>query len=84
MSFSITVKGTPEDLKTKLAEYSAQLTDQSKQEFDAVKPALETLLDQHQNDGLVVLSANGHASFKDGVRTYSTGSVTITGNQAAD
>ena len=57
MSYSVTFKGTPEEIKTKLAEESTRLTDQSKQEFDAVKPALETLLDSHQGDGLVLLEA---------------------------
>lgn len=69
MSFSITLVGKPEAIKRKLAEESGRLTDQSKVEFDAVRPALETLLDQQVGHGAVHLSANGHASFRDGVKT---------------
>jgi hypothetical protein len=84
MSYSVTFKGTPEEIKAKLAETSASLTDQSKVEFDAVKPALETILDQEQGNGLVLLEAYGHASFTDGQRTSSNCRVNIIGNQAAD
>ena len=41
MSFSVSFIGKPESIKRKLAETSAELTGQSKAEFDAVKPALE-------------------------------------------
>lgn len=84
MSYSITVKGTPEEIKAKLTEQSATLTDQSKQEFDAVKPALDLILDQQQGNGLVLLEAYGHASFVEGQRTFSNCRVNVTGNQAAD
>jgi hypothetical protein len=69
MSFSITVIGKPDAIKRKLAEESARLTAQSKIEFDAVKPALETILDQQVGNTAVLLNANGHASFTDGVKT---------------
>ena len=70
VSFSVTFVGKPEAIKRKLAEESARLTGQSKTEFDAVKPALETILDQQVGNGAVHLSANGHATFTDGAKTY--------------
>lgn len=76
MSFSVTFVGKPDAIKRKLAEESARLTDQSKAEFDAVLPALETILDQQVGQGKAVrLSANGHANFTAGVKTY--GSVNV-------
>jgi hypothetical protein len=70
MSFSISVIGKPDAVKRKLAEHSANLSGQSKSEFDAVRPALETVLDQNVSNGAVMLSASGHATFQDGVKTY--------------
>ena len=70
MSFSVTFVGKPEAIKRKLDEESARLTDQSKAEFDAIKPALETILDQQVGGNAIHLSANGHASFANGVKTY--------------
>ena len=71
MSFSVTFIGKPEAIKRKLAEESERLTDQSKVEFDAVRPALETILDQQVGNNAVHLSANGHASFDGaGGKTY--------------
>ena len=69
MSFSVTFIGKPEAIKRKLDEESARLTDQSKAEFNAIKPALETILDQHVGGYAVSLNANGHASFSNGVKT---------------
>lgn len=63
MSFSVSFIGKPDAIKRKLNEESERLTEQSKAEFDAIKPALETLLDQQVNNGVVHLSANGHATF---------------------
>ena len=77
MSFSVTFVGKPDAIKRKLAEESARLTDQSKAEFDAVKPALDTILDQQVGNGAVHLSANGHASFTNGVKTRGSCSVTV-------
>ena len=78
MSFSVTFFGKPDAIKRKLAEESAKLTSQSKTEFDAVLPALETILDQQVGDGKVVrLSANGHATFADGVKTYGNCNVEV-------
>ncbi len=71
MSFSVMFVGKPDAIKRKLAEESAKLTGQSKTEFDAVLPALETILDQQVGDGKVIrLSTNGHAMFTDGVKIF--------------
>src|SRR2546423_13126359 len=70
MSFSVQYIGKPDAIKRKLEDESARLTGQSKTEFDAVKPALDTILDQQVGNGVIHLSANGHASFADGVKTY--------------
>jgi hypothetical protein len=70
MSFSVSFIGKPEAIKRKLDETSSSLTGQSKEEFDALKPALETILDQQVDNGVIHLSANGHASFTGGVKTY--------------
>ena len=65
MSFSVTFVGRPDAIKRKLAEHSEALSGQSKEEFDTVRPALETVLDQNVGNGVVLLSANGHATFTD-------------------
>lgn len=75
MSFSVSFIGKPEAIKRKLEETSASLTEQSKQEFDAIKPALDTLLDQQVGNGVIQLNANGHASFSNGKKTYGNCSV---------
>lgn len=77
MSFSVTYVGRPEAIKRKLAEESARLTGQSKAEFDAVCPALDTILDQQVGNGAVLLSANGRAVFSDGVKTYGSCQVDV-------
>jgi hypothetical protein len=77
MSWSISVIGKPEAVKRALARQSETLTGQSKEEFDAVKPALDTILDQNVENGLIQLNANGHASFSDGKKTFSNCSVEV-------
>jgi hypothetical protein len=77
MSFSVSYVGKPDAIKRKLAEDSDRLTDQSKVEFDAVKPALETILDQQVGNGLIHLSASGHATFTNGVKTYGNCNVDV-------
>lgn len=78
MSFSVSYVGKPDAIKRKLVEESDRLTGHSKEEFDAVKPALETILDQHVNNhSPISLSANGHASFTDGVKTSGQCSVEV-------
>lgn len=70
MSFAVTFIGKPDAIKRKLVEESARLTGYSKIEFDAVKPALDTILEQQIGNGAIYLSANGHASIlPDGVKT---------------
>lgn len=64
MSFSVTFIGKPAAIKRKLEEESARLTGQSKAEFDAVRPALDTILDQNVGNSVVQLHANGHATFE--------------------
>lgn len=63
MSWGIAIIGRPEAVKRRLAEYAVTLVGQSKEEFEAVKPALDTLLDQNVANGAVLLEASGHASF---------------------
>lgn len=70
MSFSVSFVGKPEAVKRKLFDHSAQLSGQSKDEFDAVVPALCVVLDQNVGQSVVSMSANGHATFVDGVKTY--------------
>jgi len=77
MSFSVSFVGKPKAIKRKLAEESARLTGQSKEEFDAVCPALDTILDQQMGNGAVHLSANGHATFVAGAKTYGTCQVEV-------
>jgi hypothetical protein len=77
MSFSVTFIGKPDAIKRKLAEESERLTGQSKQEFDAVKPALETVLDQNVGNNVLRLDANGHASFNGDTKAYGQCSVSV-------
>lgn len=70
MSWSVSYIGKPEAIKRKLVEESARLTGQSKEEFDSAKPALDNLLDQNLENGVVQLNAHGHATITDGVKTY--------------
>ena len=77
MSFSVTLIGKPEEIKRKLAEESERLSGQSKTEFDAIKPALETLLDQQVGNGVVSVHANGHATFIGETKTYGNCSVEL-------
>lgn len=77
MSFLVSFIGKPDAIKRKLAEHSTQLSGQSKEEFDAVVPALETVLDQNVGNGVVQLHANGHATFVDGKKTYGSCSVDV-------
>lgn len=77
MSFSVSFVGKPDAIKRKLAAESERLTGQSKAEFDAVRPALETILDQNVGDGVVQLNANGHASFTNDIKNYGNCNVEI-------
>ncbi len=77
MSFSVSYIGKPDAIKRALDQDSARLTAESKAEFDAVKPALDTLLDQQVGPGAIQLSAYGHANLTNGVKTYGTCSVEL-------
>lgn len=77
MSFSVQVVGKPDAIKRTLDAESARLTGQSKEEFDAVRPALDTILDQQVANGIVQLNANGHASFSNGEKTFGNVQVEI-------
>lgn len=72
MSFYVDYIGTPDKIKDKLAEHAETLTGQSKEEFEAARPAINTILDQNVNNGVVRLTANGHATIDTttGVKTY--------------
>lgn len=77
MSFSVSCIGRPEAIKRRLAKESENLSGQSKQEFDDVRPALETVLDQNVGDAVVHLEAHGHADFVDGVKKFGQCTVNI-------
>lgn len=81
MSFSVSFIGKPDAIKNALAKESDRLTGQSKDEFDAVKPAIEAILDQNMNLGgdpsVLQVEANGHAKFLDGVKQYGNCSVKV-------
>lgn len=86
MSFSVTFIGKPEAIKRALIDYSGKMSGQSKEEFDTVLPALEMILDQNVNNGVVKLDANGHATFTDSIKTYGNcnASVTVLGQVAVE
>lgn len=77
MSFHVSVVGSSEGIKKHLAEYSTRLDGQSKEEFDAARPALDILLDQNFGAGVVHLSVSGHAQFQLGKKTYGACSVEL-------
>jgi hypothetical protein len=80
MSWSNSWMGKPSAIKAAIGRYAATLTGMSKDEFEAARPALETLLGQNSNiekEPIVSLEANGHAYEKDGVRQYSACNVTL-------
>ena len=78
MSFSVSFTGKPEAIKRKLDEVSAGLSGLNKEEFDAIKPALQTILDQEIANGLIRLDASGHSTF--GTELGVTGRVKQYGN----
>lgn len=78
MSWSINVIGIPGKINEVLDAESIRLTDQSKQEFDIALPALKTLVSQNVGASIAIkLVASGHATFNDGVATYSNCMVSI-------
>lgn len=77
MSFYTSLLGRPESLKTKLREYSNNLTPPSKDEFDAVLPAIETIIDQNVGNVALRVTATGHAQFADGKKVQGNCNVTV-------
>lgn len=80
MSYSVSFVGSPEGIKRCLRKTSEMLSHQSKQEFDDVLPALETIVDQNSNATSKIalkLDASGHAYFIDGVKQYGSCSVEV-------
>ena len=78
MSWSINAVGTPE----KLIEYIDKMDEswgpsQSKDEYNAVKPALKALVGEIKTTGLVQLNASGHATFTNGEKTQGTVNVDL-------
>jgi hypothetical protein len=75
MSFYVSIVGKPDALKRQLAKEAETLSGQSREEFDAVRPALEAIIDQNVSDPSVAgpsvlrVQANGHATFINGVKT---------------
>jgi hypothetical protein len=76
MSWSVRFIGKPENVIGALDKHSETLTGQSKAEFDEAKPALQTLVRQHVGQ-LVDLSANGHATFTNGEKSFGNCGVTL-------
>lgn len=75
MSFSVKFTGTPAQIKEHIASEASALSGQSQKEFVAVRPALETLLDQNMGGGKLTLVASGHATFENEQRV--TGRVRV-------
>lgn len=77
MSFSFCYIGRPDAVKRKLDDFCELLKGDSKVEFEAVKPAINTIIDQNVNDGIINVRAFGHASFTNGVKTFGTCTVEV-------
>lgn len=78
MSWSVGIIGKPELVAQELDKYSETLTGQSKTEFDEAKPHLQSLMRLNVGgETLVKLTASGHASFAEGVKTYGNCNVIV-------
>ena len=81
MSFSVSFVGRPDAIKRELENESQRLTGASKEEFDAIRPALEAVIDQNVAASgpspALHVEANGHASFVDGIKTFGQCSVGV-------
>lgn len=78
MSWSVQILGKPEKIIEKMETYSAQLTGQSKTEFDEVLPHLSALIRQAVGDSVLLnVSASGHARFDGNTKVDGTISVAI-------
>lgn len=76
MSWSVAFIGKPGAVVKALAAESAKYTDQSKAEYDEAYPHLAALVAANMGP-LVKLTANGHASFSNGVKTSGQCNVVI-------
>lgn len=70
MSWSFNGVGKPEALKRAIDADVARATGQSREEYEQVAPHLKGILDAAHADAAVQISANGHATFTNGERTY--------------
>lgn len=77
MSWVVQIAGTPEGVKKSLDEYADTLTGDSKTEFADVNPHLQGLVNQCVGNQIVMLTASGHASFKNGVKLHGQCGVTL-------
>lgn len=81
MSWSVNLIGTPDKIAAALDEYSGNLTDFSKEEFDGALPSLKQLLEQNKSDQpgrpVLLLSAHGHGHKYNGQVQYQTCSVKL-------
>lgn len=72
MSWSWSGIGKPSKVKQAVGQYGETLTGMSKDEFDAVRPALDAVLDANTDDHAVSLSASGHGWKEGDVLKHST------------
>lgn len=77
MSWSVSFIGKPDAVSRELDAESGRLSGPSKDEFDAVKPSLQTLVAQNIGASIVQLTASGHASFTDGQKVNGNCSVKL-------
>ncbi len=80
MSFGVNFIGTPDAIKRELAAYAERVTGQSKEEFDAVRPAIEAVIDRNIAQGVkpvLHVEAHGHATIVDGLTVYADAAVHV-------
>ena len=80
MSWSISVIGTPENVIKYIEKESGRLTGDSKEEFDAAKPNIISLINMNYNTSYpqmaIEVTANGHRYTSD-YQKYGTCSISI-------
>lgn len=82
MSWSVSFIGTPTAVAKALDSYADSWSaGQSKDEYDAAKPHIIALVQENVGGvGRVVqVTASGHATITDGVKTYGTCTASVTG-----
>jgi hypothetical protein len=79
MSWNVELVGRPKGISDELDRIAEGMAaGQSKDEFMEAKPHLQGLLSQAIGERMSVkLSANGHATFTDGVKSYGTIKVSL-------